>query len=200
MVEYNVAEGFFNNTMGTLHTAQAAMVAGVQNFVLVSTDKAVRPTNIMGCTKRMAELVLQALAREPQPALFRDYGQVRVRNQTRFTMVRFGNVLGSSGSVIPVFREQLKNGGPLTVTHPEITRYFMTIPEAAQLVIQAGSMGEGGGRVRSRHGGAGKDRRTGGKEDSPLRFYCAQRRESQRRYRDCVHAACVPVKSSTRSC
>lgn len=144
MVEYNVAEGFFNNTMGTLHTAQAAMVAGVQNFVLVSTDKAVRPTNIMGCTKRMAELVLQALAREPQPALFRDYGQVRVRNQTRFTMVRFGNVLGSSGSVIPVFREQLKNGGPLTVTHPEITRYFMTIPEAAQLVIQAGSMGEGG--------------------------------------------------------
>ena len=144
MVEFNVAEGFFNNTMGTLHTAQAAIVAGVQNFVLISTDKAVRPTNVMGCTKRMAELVLQALAREPQPALFRDYGQVKVRNQTRFTMVRFGNVLGSSGSVIPVFREQLRRGGPLTVTHPEITRYFMTIPEAAQLVIQAGSMGEGG--------------------------------------------------------
>lgn len=144
MVEFNIAEGFFNNTMGTLHAAQAAIAAGVQNFVLISTDKAVRPTNVMGSTKRMAELVLQALSREERPALFRDMGGEVVANHTRFTMVRFGNVLGSSGSVIPVFREQIKRGGPVTVTHPEITRYFMTIPEAAQLVIQAGSLGEGG--------------------------------------------------------
>lgn len=144
MVEFNIAEGFFNNTMGTLHTAQAALAAGVANFVLISTDKAVRPTNVMGSTKRMAEMVLQALAREPEPALYRDLDGARRTNRTRFTMVRFGNVLGSSGSVIPLFREQIKNGGPVTVTHPDITRYFMTIPEAAQLVIQAGSMGEGG--------------------------------------------------------
>src|SRR5690606_12841990 len=108
--------------------------AGVENFVLISTDKAVRPTNIMGSTKRLAEMVLQALSHEPEPALFGD--DRSARNRTRFTMVRFGNVLGSSGSVIPVFREQIKRGGPITVTHPEITRYFMTIPEAAQLVIQ----------------------------------------------------------------
>lgn len=144
MVEFNVAEGFFNNTMGTLHAVQAAIVTKVSNFVLVSTDKAVRPTNVMGSTKRMAELVLQALAREREPALFRDLDGERHVNATRFTMVRFGNVLGSSGSVVPVFREQIKRGGPVTVTHPEITRYFMTIPEAAQLVIQAGSMGQGG--------------------------------------------------------
>lgn len=144
MVEFNVAEGVFNNTMGTLHTAQAAIVAGVRNFVLISTDKAVRPTNVMGCTKRMAEMVLQALSAESHPVLFRHHSHAAVENKTRFTMVRFGNVLGSSGSVIPVFRQQLRQGGPLTVTHPEITRYFMTIPEAAQLVIQAGSMGEGG--------------------------------------------------------
>lgn len=144
MVEFNIAEGFFNNTMGTLHTAQAAVAAGVANFVLISTDKAVRPTNVMGSTKRMAEMVLQALAREAEPTMFRDLDGARRTNRTRFTMVRFGNVLGSSGSVIPLFREQIQNGGPVTVTHPDITRYFMTIPEAAQLVIQAGSMGEGG--------------------------------------------------------
>ncbi|WP_338570531.1 nucleoside-diphosphate sugar epimerase/dehydratase [Pseudomonas canadensis] len=144
MVEHNVAEGVLNNTLGTLNTAQAALQAGVRNFVLISTDKAVRPTNVMGCTKRMAEMVLQALADEPQVALFDGGALPPVANRTRFTMVRFGNVLGSSGSVIPLFREQIKRGGPLTVTHPEITRYFMTIPEAAQLVIQAGAMGKGG--------------------------------------------------------
>lgn len=128
MVEYNVVEGVRNNVFGTLHTAEAAVAAGVSDFVLVSTDKAVRPTNVMGATKRFAELVLQALAK-------------RDGVHTHFSMVRFGNVLGSSGSVIPLFRQQILNGGPVTVTDPEITRYFMTIPEAAQLVIQAGAMG-----------------------------------------------------------
>lgn len=144
MVERNIAEGVLNNVFGTLTSAQAALQAGVKNFVLISTDKAVRPSNIMGSTKRLAELVLQALAAETMPLL---YGKVDAQpqvNQTRFTMVRFGNVLGSSGSVIPLFREQIRAGGPVTVTHPEITRYFMTIPEAAQLVIQAGAMGQGG--------------------------------------------------------
>lgn len=144
MVEHNMAEGVLNNVLGTLNTAQAAIKAGVSNFVLISTDKAVRPTNVMGSTKRLAEMVLQALSREVAPALFNDISGVHQVNKTRFTMVRFGNVLGSSGSVIPLFREQIKRGGPVTVTHPNITRYFMTIPEAAQLVIQAGSMGEGG--------------------------------------------------------
>ncbi|QXH52909.1 polysaccharide biosynthesis protein [Pseudomonas fakonensis] len=144
MVEHNVAEGVLNNVMGTLNTAQAALQAGVANFVLISTDKAVRPTNVMGSTKRLAEMVLQALSREPAPVLFNDANHVSQVNRTRFTMVRFGNVLGSSGSVIPLFHQQIKAGGPLTVTHPKITRYFMTIPEAAQLVIQAGSMGQGG--------------------------------------------------------
>lgn len=144
MVERNIAEGVINNVFGTLYSAQAALRAGVRNFVLISTDKAVRPTNIMGSTKRMAELVLQALANEPMPCPYGDASEQPIPNRTRFTMVRFGNVLGSSGSVIPLFREQIRAGGPITVTHPEITRYFMTIPEAAQLVIQAGSMGEGG--------------------------------------------------------
>ncbi|MGI2173258.1 polysaccharide biosynthesis protein [Shewanella ulleungensis] len=130
LVEHNVVEGVRNNVFGTLYTAKAAIAAKVETFVLVSTDKAVRPTNVMGTTKRMAELVLQAFARE--------------NNQTRFCMVRFGNVLGSSGSVVPLFRTQIANGGPVTVTHPEITRFFMTIPEASQLVIQAGAMGKGG--------------------------------------------------------
>lgn len=143
MVENNIAEGIVNNTFGTLYAAQAALRAGVSNFVLVSTDKAVRPTNVMGGTKRMAELVLQALAKESSPRLFGKQNDT-VANQTRFTMVRFGNVLGSSGSVIPLFKQQIRQGGPVTVTHPDITRYFMTIPEAAQLVIQAGSMGQGG--------------------------------------------------------
>jgi len=144
MVEHNIAEGVLNNVIGTLNTAQAALQAGVANFVLISTDKAVRPTNVMGSTKRLAEMTLQALSREVAPILFRDKSNVVRVNKTRFTMVRFGNVLGSSGSVIPLFHKQIQAGGPLTVTHPKITRYFMTIPEAAQLVIQAGSMGQGG--------------------------------------------------------
>jgi UDP-N-acetylglucosamine 4,6-dehydratase len=142
MVEHNIAEGILNNVMGTLSAAQAALKAEVANFVLISTDKAVRPTNVMGSTKRLAELVLQALSRQEAPVLFGD--TLITSNKTRFTMVRFGNVLGSSGSVIPLFHKQIKSGGPVTVTHPKITRYFMTIPEAAQLVIQAGSMGLGG--------------------------------------------------------
>ncbi|MBO9493581.1 polysaccharide biosynthesis protein [Thalassotalea sp. G20_0] len=147
IVEHNISQGVRNNVLGTLYTAQAAMVCNVQNFVLISTDKAVRPTNVMGATKRLAEEVLQAFSTQINfdllhPGMFR--GAVSVINNTRFTMVRFGNVLGSSGSVIPKFREQIRSGGPVTVTHPEITRYFMTIPEAALLVIQAGSMGTGG--------------------------------------------------------
>ncbi|MFZ6640177.1 polysaccharide biosynthesis protein [Undibacterium sp. TC4M20W] len=130
LVEHNPAEGIRNNVFGTLSVAQAAMAAKVKNFVLISTDKAVRPTNVMGATKRLAELILQACSRRQQ--------------HTRFCMVRFGNVLGSSGSVVPLFRRQIMAGGPITLTHPEITRYFMTIPEAAQLVLQAGAMGEGG--------------------------------------------------------
>lgn len=144
MVEHNIAEGVLNNVIGTLNTAQAALQCSVANFVLISTDKAVRPTNVMGSTKRLAELTLQALSHELAPVLFGDSSNVSRVNKTRFTMVRFGNVLGSSGSVIPLFHKQIKSGGPLTVTHPKITRYFMTIPEAAQLVIQAGSMGLGG--------------------------------------------------------
>ena len=144
MVEHNIAEGVLNNVMGTLHCAQAAIQAGVSHFVLISTDKAVRPTNIMGSTKRLAEMALQALSQEAAPVLYGQPAGVNQVNRTRFTMVRFGNVLGSSGSVIPLFREQIRRGGPVTVTHPQITRYFMTIPEAAQLVLQAGSMGLGG--------------------------------------------------------
>ncbi|MEW4950438.1 polysaccharide biosynthesis protein [Pseudomonas asiatica] len=144
MVEHNISEGIINNAMGTLYTAQAAVQANVENFVLISTDKAVRPTNVMGSTKRLSELILQALSREVAPVLYGNSDNIASVNKTRFTMVRFGNVLGSSGSVIPLFHKQIKAGGPLTVTHPKITRYFMTIPEAAQLVIQAGSMGLGG--------------------------------------------------------
>lgn len=160
MVEHNIAEGLLNNVMGTLSTAQAALRANVANFVLISTDKAVRPTNVMGSTKRLAEMTLQALSREVAPVLFGEHANVSRVNKTRFTMVRFGNVLGSSGSVIPLFHKQIKSGGPLTVTHPRITRYFMTIPEAAQLVIQAGSMGQGG-CVCAGYGRAGQDCRTG---------------------------------------
>lgn len=144
MVEHNIAEGVLNNLLGSLYTAQAALTAGVENFVLISTDKAVRPTNVMGSTKRLAEMLLQALSQESAPVLFQTDEAIHQVNKTRFTMVRFGNVLGSSGSVIPRFHQQISRGGPVTVTHPNITRYFMTIPEAAQLVIQAGSMGQGG--------------------------------------------------------
>lgn len=130
MVEHNMIEGLHNNVVGTWYTAEAALDAGVETFVLISTDKAVNPTNVMGATKRFAELILQGI-------------QTR-GGKTRFCMVRFGNVLDSSGSVVPLFREQIRGGGPVTVTHPEVIRYFMTIPEAAQLVIQAGAMGTGG--------------------------------------------------------
>ncbi|QNA89666.1 polysaccharide biosynthesis protein [Massilia sp. Dwa41.01b] len=130
LVEHNPAEGVRNNVLGTLVTVKAAAEYGVRDFVLISTDKAVRPTNVMGASKRLAELVLQGMALRG--------------SATRFSMVRFGNVLGSSGSVVPLFREQIRCGGPITLTHADITRYFMTIPEAAQLVIQAGAMAEGG--------------------------------------------------------
>ena len=130
IVEYNVVEGIHNNVISTWYTAEAALDTGVETFVLISTDKAVNPANVMGATKRMAELVLQAL-------------QERTTH-TRFCLVRFGNVLASSGSVVPLFQEQIRRGGPVTVTHPDVIRYFMTIPEAAQLVIQAGSMAKGG--------------------------------------------------------
>jgi FlaA1/EpsC-like NDP-sugar epimerase len=142
LVEHNPAEGIANNAIGTLNAARAAMAAGVNNFVLVSTDKAVRPTNVMGASKRLAELVLQALA--AMPAVNFEPDDVPVKNSTRFAMVRFGNVLGSSGSVVPLFRRQIEAGGPITLTHADVTRYFMTIPEAAQLVLQAGAMAEGG--------------------------------------------------------
>lgn len=131
LVEWNPFEGVINNAIGTKRAAEAAIAAKVSTFVLISTDKAVRPTNVMGASKRLSELVLQAYAAESECP-------------TRFCMVRFGNVLGSSGSVVPLFREQIARGGPVTVTHPGVTRYFMTIPEAAQLVIQAGAMGKGG--------------------------------------------------------
>ena len=130
MVEFNNTEGVDNNIFGTLNCAQASIDTGVETFVLISTDKAVRPTNTMGATKRSAELILQALSAK--------------QSGTKFTMVRFGNVLGSSGSVIPLFRQQIKDGGPVTVTDRNIIRYFMTIPEAVELVIQAGAMGQGG--------------------------------------------------------
>jgi len=130
LVEHNPAAGIKNNVLGSLRTAQAAAENGVSDFVLISTDKAVRPTNVMGASKRLAEMALQALAAS--------------NTGTKFSMVRFGNVLGSSGSVVPKFRQQIRDGGPITLTHPDVTRYFMTIPEAAQLVIQAGAMAKGG--------------------------------------------------------
>lgn len=149
MVEANAGEGIANNVFGTLNMVRAALEHNVAHFVLVSTDKAVRPTNVMGASKRIAELVLQAIAQATKHPFASETiavsdGAGSWRSPTRFSMVRFGNVLGSSGSVIPLFRQQIARGGPLTVTHPEVTRYFMTIPEAAQLVLQAGAMAEGG--------------------------------------------------------
>ena len=133
LVEENPFEGVINNIFGTKSCLEAAIETRVETFVLISTDKAVRPTNFMGASKRFAELILQAYSSDPS-----------ISKKTRMTMVRFGNVIGSSGSAIPLFQNQISNGGPVTVTHPEVTRYFMSIPEAAELVIQAGAMGEGG--------------------------------------------------------
>jgi FlaA1/EpsC-like NDP-sugar epimerase len=130
LVEFNKSQGVLNNTFGTFHSAKAAISANVETFVLISTDKAVRPANVMGASKRVAELILQAFAKKS--------------NNTTFTMVRFGNVLDSSGSVIPTFKKQIEKGGPVTVTHTNIVRYFMSIPEAVELVIQAGAMARGG--------------------------------------------------------
>lgn len=158
LVEHNPAEGIKNNVLGTLNTARLSALHGVRDFVLISTDKAVRPTNVMGGSKRLAEMVLQALAAEqaaqpgplqvvqdkPMAMLSRQVAPRSVLAATTFSMVRFGNVLGSSGSVVPLFRQQIKDGGPITLTDERITRYFMTIPEAAQLVIQAGAMASGG--------------------------------------------------------
>ena len=138
LVEHNPAAGIKNNVLGTLRTAQAAAENGVTDFVLISTDKAVRPTNVMGASKRLAEMALQALAANQAGT------SGGISGGTKFSMVRFGNVLGSSGSVVPKFRQQIRDGGPVTLTHPEVTRYFMTIPEAAQLVIQAVAMAKGG--------------------------------------------------------
>jgi FlaA1/EpsC-like NDP-sugar epimerase len=153
MVEHNLIEGVRNNVFGTLVTARLADDFGCEDFVLISTDKAVRPTNVMGASKRLAEMVLQALAdaprsdgaaREVSTSQTTQQQRKRDAGRTRYSMVRFGNVLGSSGSVVPKFRQQIRDGGPITLTHAEMTRYFMTIPEAAQLVIQAGAMATGG--------------------------------------------------------
>jgi len=143
MVEANPGEGVLNNVFGTLNMVRMALEHSAQHFVLISTDKAVRPTNVMGASKRVAEQVLQAIAASSLSP-FGPTSTAAWQCPTRFSMVRFGNVLGSSGSVIPLFRRQIAAGGPITVTHPQVTRYFMTIPEAAQLVLQAGAMAEGG--------------------------------------------------------
>ena len=174
IVEDNPFEGIQNNTFGTLVVAEAAKRAGVESFVLISTDKAVRPTNVMGATKRLAELVLQALRAERA-------------TRTVFTMVRFGNVLDSSGSVVPLLPQADQAGGPVTVTHPEVIRYFMSIPEAAQLVHPGGRHGEGRRGVRARHGRAGEDRRSAARHDPPSGLEVRDEQQSRRRHRHRVH-------------
>ena len=141
LVEQNVSTGVINNVFGTFNLLKLSVLHEVRNFILISTDKAVNPTNVMGATKRVCELILQAAASEDKLSLaLGDDAPKNISRKTIFSMVRFGNVLGSSGSVVPKFREQINNGGPITLTHKDITRYFMTIKEAAQLVIQAGAM------------------------------------------------------------
>ena len=136
LVESNPIEGIYNNAFSTKHVCEAAKYTGLKKVILISTDKAVRPTNILGASKRLAELIVQGFAEEEN--------NFEKTNKTIFTMVRFGNVLGSSGSVVPLFEKQIKNGGPITLTHPEVIRHFMTIPEAAQLVIQSAFLATGG--------------------------------------------------------
>ena len=143
LVEQNAAEGILNNVFGTLNAARAAIENQAERFILISTDKAVRPTNVMGASKRVAEMVLQALANTPTPIFLDDAVSLPRPNKTCLAIVRFGNVLDSSGSVVPLFRQQIADGGPITVTHTDVTRYFMTIAEAAQLVLQAGAMAKG---------------------------------------------------------
>ena len=154
LMEHNPGEAIKNNVFGTRTAADAALAAGVAAFVMVSTDKAVNPTSVMGATKRVAELYVQSLngpwsvvrgpSQQPDPVATTDDGRLTTDKSTRFVAVRFGNVLGSSGSVVPIFQKQIAAGGPVTVTHPDMTRYFMTIPEATQLVMQAGAMAHGG--------------------------------------------------------
>jgi FlaA1/EpsC-like NDP-sugar epimerase len=148
LMEINPWQAVENNIIGSYTTMKCARDSGVKRFVLVSTDKAVRPTNVMGCTKRVTELVMHAFANRSDPNEAREASPMRDTDpgegQTVFMAVRFGNVLGSSGSVVPLFRRQIERGGPVTVTHPDVTRYFMTIPEASRLILQAGTLGEGG--------------------------------------------------------
>ncbi len=173
IVEHNVVEGIHNNVISTWYTAEAALESGVETFVLISTDKAVNPANVMGATKRLAELVLQALQERS--------------STTRFCMVRFGNVLASSGSVVPLSGEQIRRGGPVTVTHPDVIRYFMTILEAAQLVIQAGSMAKGGDVFVLDMGRPVRIDDLARRMISLMGLHGARRRESGRRHRDRIH-------------
>ena len=183
LVEANPLAGLANNVLGTATLAREAAEAGVDRFILVSSDKAVRPTNVMGASKRLAEMVVQDLANRSK--------------STVFAMVRFGNVLGSSGSVIPLFQEQIARGGPVTLTHPEVTRYFMTVQEAVRLVLQAGSLRARRRGLRAGHGRADPDPETGPPGDRGVGLYRARRGHARRRYRDRGHRA-APGREAAR--